>query len=239
MESFQGIFLKQIPFKESSKIMHIYTDEGLKSVLIHGAKRLKSPFLASSDLLNEVICHTSGKDLLTLVDMSIVEHYDHIREDVIKTTFAQHICELILHVADSSIDHKRLKPFLSKVLQRINTTDQAVLYVYMFELKLLYLLGVQPSLKQCLICQSSKDLTLSVLDGGARCETHVEHKEAWSEDVRQLASALYYYDITNDITWTIDDALISECRRFLDRYYEVYLNYRTKSRNVWMGLLGY
>ena len=79
MPAFDGLILKQIPFKESSKILHVYTAEGMKSVLVHGAKKFGSPYLSSSENLNLVRFQAVGKDMLTLTDADLIEESPHLR----------------------------------------------------------------------------------------------------------------------------------------------------------------
>lgn len=239
MEAFQGVILRQIAYKESSKILHVYTDQGLISFLAHGAKRLKSPFLSALDRFNYVQVFATGKDLKTLTDVTVVESFPVLKADLVKLTYLEHIAELVYHVQDSSIDHQKLAPFLYKIMQRVEREQQFIPYLYMFELKLLYLLGIQPALRECLVCKVKTDLVLSVEDGGLRCNHHLEHKEHWSTDLVDLLQTLYYYDLQNPqvILETLETT--KEARLFLDQYYLYHLHYQTKSRHVLMGLLGY
>lgn len=239
MDTFQGVILRQIAYKESSKIIHLYTKKGLVSLLAHGAKRIKSPFLASLDRFNFVEVFATGKDLKTLSDVSVIESYPHLKSDLLKLTFLEHIAELVYHIQDSSIDHEKLAPFFIKIMQRVEQEVDFIPYILMFEIKLLYLLGIQPALKECLICKAKMDLYLSVEDGGLRCISHLEHKESWSADVVALLQTLYYYDLQNPQKLTYDGEVIKEARLFLDRYYVHHLHFQTKSRHVLMGLLGY
>ena len=239
METFQGIILRQVAYKESSKILHIYTSEGLISVLVHGAKRLKSPYLAMMDRYGEVSVFTSGKNLRTLHDASLIHHFDGLKHDFLKSCLAEHLAELVLHIADAQIEHHKLAPFLSKVFFKMEQENNALLYVMMFELKLLYLLGIQPSLKQCVICNQTSNLQFSIEDGGMRCREHLEHIEHWSDESIRIIRLLYYFDIQDVWTEDMKEETLREIRRFIDLYYEVHLQFTTKSRKLLMGLLGY
>ncbi len=239
MDAYQGVILRQIAYKESSKIIHLYTNQGLISLLAHGAKRLKSPFLSSLDRFNMVEVFATGKDLKTLSDVSVIESFPSVKADLMKLTFVEHLAELVYHIQDSSVDHEKLAPFFIKILQRIESVEDYIPYVLMFEIKLLYLLGIQPSLRECVICKVKTDLYLSVSDGGLRCMNHLEHKEIWSSDVILFLQMLYYFDLQKPLPFEHTETLLQEARRFIDQYYFYHFHFQTKSRQVLMGLLGY
>ena len=44
LKEIEGIIIREIPYGETSKIIHVYTNEGVISIMCKGAKTLKSPF---------------------------------------------------------------------------------------------------------------------------------------------------------------------------------------------------
>ena len=48
LKEIEGIIIKEIPYGETSKIIHVYTIDGIVSIMCKGAKQLKSPFRATT-----------------------------------------------------------------------------------------------------------------------------------------------------------------------------------------------
>ena len=48
LKEVEGIIVREIPYGETSKIIHVYTIEGIISIMCKGAKSLKSPFRATT-----------------------------------------------------------------------------------------------------------------------------------------------------------------------------------------------
>ncbi len=174
METFEGLIVKQIAFKESSKILHVYTDTGMVSVLVHGAKKFKSPWLSASENLNVIRIQATGKNLLILTDAEIVSDYRNIKADLIRLTYAQHLLEIIHFFAETEYDHAKFYAFIKKILAKIDSEADYIPFAYLFELKFLFLLGVAPAFGACAECGTKTGLSFRVRSGGAACEEHGE-----------------------------------------------------------------
>ena len=48
LREIEGIIIKEIPYGETSKIIHVYTNEGIVGIMCKGAKTMKSPFRATT-----------------------------------------------------------------------------------------------------------------------------------------------------------------------------------------------
>jgi len=238
METFEGLIVKQIPFQESSKILHLYTAEGMKSVIVHGAKKMTSPYLSASENLNLVRVSAAGKDLLTVTDADLVEGYPAIKADLEKLTYAQHLAELLNDFAESEYDHAKFYAFVKKILTRFETEPDYHAFAYMFELKYLFLLGVAPSFGACAACGKKDGLAFRVRAGGACCPDHAEGPVV-SDEAFAWMRRLYQFDLREPLAERPSPAVSAEIRRVIDDYYAYHLNFRSKSRSVLSGLLGY
>lgn len=236
MEPFEGIVMKQIAFKESSVILHVYGATGMESVMVHGAKKWNSAYLRVVQPFTRIKYHAAGKDLKTLTDADILDVYPGIQADLERSFAAGHLLELVRHHAEGGLDHAKLYPFLVQILKRIDSDPAYSLYVMMFELKLYYLIGVQPRLNGCVVCGQTENLKLSVSGGGACCPDHQGPDASWGESVIDAARTLYYHDIKNPLVWNFEAAVESSLRDFLDQYTLYHLHLKTKSRQLWMGL---
>lgn len=239
MEEYIGIILKRIDYKDSSKIIYMYTKSGLKSFIVHGANKLSSPYLRLTETLSHVSVFASGKNLMVLSDATLLNDYQPIKKDLDKYTYVLHIFELIYSLSESNFDHEKLFGFFLKILAYVESTEAYIPYIYMFEAKLLYLLGVNPLFKQCVICGKKESLSFSVKEGGMCCSEHFNDYSKYSSETISLFQTLYYYDLQKPDVISANISQLKELRILLDNYYSFHLNIETKSRAVLKGLIGY
>jgi DNA repair protein RecO (recombination protein O) len=239
MESVEGLILKQISYKESSKIIYVYTKTGLQSFMARGAKKIKSPFLSATENLMHVLLYATGKGLKTLTEVEVIHDYRQLKENLEKFTYVQHIMEITHFFSENEYDHEKLFGFLIKVLEKVETNTKYIRFINMFELKFLYLLGVNPELHQCVSCGKLTDLVFTIKDGGLVCEDHRQGVPILNASVLHVIKTLYYHDIKNNLENKLDYETMIAIRRWLDDYYQYHLNFKSKSRQILMGLLGY
>lgn len=238
MEEYQGIILKKINFKESSEIIYLYTEIGLIGVLVHGSKTMKSPHLNLTKVLNHVKVIISGKNLKVLRDGEVINGYSSLHSNLEKYTYLLHLVELIYFFATHEHDHEKLYNFLVKIMEQIAEKEEYIPYINMCELKLLYLLGVNPNLNACMICQNSQNLVFSVTEGGVFCANHLP-EVYYQNKVLKAIQKLYYFDLNKEQKLDIDASLLKDIRNVIDEYYEYHLNYHSKTRKMLKGLIGY
>jgi len=234
-----GYVLKRMDYKESSKIVFLYTASGKTSFLVHGANKLSSPYLAKTEVLTKLKVTTVGKGLKICKDIEILDLFPKIKNDLEKYTYCLHILEILQQISDAEIDHEKLFAFLGKIFPLIEIEKEYVPYIYMFESKLLYLLGIQPELQACVVCKRKEVLAFSVKDGGTCCLDHLPLGKTYPRSIIDQFQKIYYYNLDKQSELTLDELAIREIRMLLDEYYQYHLNFETKSRQVLKGLIGY
>ena len=239
LENIKGLVLKSINYKESSKIVYIYTNEGLKSVLVHGSNKLNNRHLNLMRTLNYIDIYATGKDLKTFRDGDVLNDYRQIANDLEKYTYSTHILELIYTFSNHDHDHEKLLNFLIKIFDIVSISNDYIPYLNMIELKLLFLLGINPMFHQCVSCQRTDNLRFSVIEGGMCCEEHLINPTNISIKGLYYLQLLYYFDLSKQEMVEIDITYLKEIRNIIDKYYEYHLNIRTNSRKLLIGLLGY
>jgi len=110
---------------------------------------------------------------MTLTDGAVIADFPQIKSDLEKVAYVSHLMELITAFSESEYNHKKLFDFIIKILRLVEESKTYIRYIYMFELKYLYLLGLAPNFKQCVVCNNDKNLTFSVKSGGYVCENHL------------------------------------------------------------------
>ncbi len=241
MEYIEGLILKKLDYKESSKIIYVYTADGLKSVLVHGSRNPKSPYLNLTRVLNHVGLHVSGKDLLTLRDGDVIQDFRSLKNDLEKFTYILHITEIIYHFSSHDHDHEKLLNFVLKILKMLEDGEKKYIpHLNMIELKLLHLLGVNPHFRHCVSCDKTEDLRFSICEGGMCCKDHYSRGEVEvSNQAVKLMMELYYYDLAKPHLIEYDESTLRELRLVIDKYYEYHLAFRSNSRKMLTGLIGY
>lgn len=226
-------------YKESSKIVFLYTASGKTSFLVHGANKLSSPFLAKTEILTKLKVFTEGKGLKIGKEIEILDLFAGIKSNLEKYTYCLHILEILQQIADAEIDHEKLFAFLGKIFPLIETEPEYIPYIYMFESKLLYLLGIQPELQSCVTCNSKDVIAFSVSDGGMCCLDHLPLCKTYPKSIVDHFLKLYYFNLDKPGELKFDEFTIKEIRHLLDEYYQYHLNFETKSRQLLKGLIGY
>ncbi len=142
----KGIVVKSLDYKENSKIVYIYTKDGMKSVLVKGAKKLKSGFIPVTTTLNLVQVITTDNELPTLIDFSIIDTFENIKNDLKKNLWVNYLLE-ILYKVSNDVNQEKCFSYLLKTIENLTKGIDTLLLVTIFQLKITYLFGVAPLFK--------------------------------------------------------------------------------------------
>lgn len=169
--STEAIVLRTMKYSETSLIATLFTrDHGKMSVLAKGARRKNRPFGAALEPMNHVhavIYHKPQRDLQLITQCDLVARYPAILADLDRMAIGMAAVEL-LHLSTGQ-DEAHPEVFeltldLFKSLQDATHGHQKALYVY--EIKLLGLLGFKPSLRECVSCKKEIGLIEGQMPGG-------------------------------------------------------------------------
>ena len=172
----QGIVVSSVDYKESSKILKVFTRElGIVSVMARGAKRAKSKMqnLTSIFTLANFTLNRS-KDFFYLEDGVILDLNIHLREDI-KNIYAAQLClELVNRSVVENEPQRDIFDLLAKSIRFLGISPNKHRLISMFLIKYISLMGYRPRLAQCVIC-SKKDMEkkgFSIEYGGICCIDH-------------------------------------------------------------------
>ena len=173
IEKVEGIILSTTPYKESSKIINLYTKKyGLISLIAKGANRLKSNLRALT--LNYTygyfyIYYKENKlSLVTQIDL--IDSFSFIKNDIILISYMTYLCDLTKQILKEGNDEELYDNLINSI-KKINEGLDPLIITNIFEIKALDYLGVSPNLDSCVICNSKKDIiTLSSIKGGFLCQ---------------------------------------------------------------------
>jgi len=139
----KGIVLKRINYEETSFILNVLKEDDFVSLIVRGAKRKNSEKLAISEPISLInfVCSKS-KTMPTLIEGTVINEYEHIKESLEKITIASLMSEFILISKDAIIDKNLSYNLLKDSLDVLNSEKNDIeLCLFKFEIVLLKILG--------------------------------------------------------------------------------------------------
>lgn len=235
IKKIEGIIISTVDYKESSKIVNIFTlDEGIIGVIAKGCKNIKSRISATSSVLTYGTFYLKFNkgNMPMLYEVDIIDSFKNIRKDLIKTNYSIFLLELISQVYRYD-KTKKLYELLISGLKKINEGYDAQVITNIIELKLLEHLGIKPEIDCCVNCKSSENLiTISSYKGGLLCEKCIANEGIVQLSTIKLIRMFYYIDISKITKIDINDEVKREIGTFIDDYYERYSGLYIKSKNL-------
>ncbi len=169
-----GLIIKQQNIGEQDKLVTVLTkDVGVLRAFVKGAKNIKNPKSAATDLL----CYSSlsvyeGKEKYIIDEASLIEIFFGLRKDMEKLSLAQYFCELAAYICPTNAN---AAPQLSLILNALhllsNSDKDAELIKACVELRLACLAGYMPDLVMCRGCgvYEAPQVYFSIADGSLKC----------------------------------------------------------------------
>ncbi|MDE6407338.1 MAG: DNA repair protein RecO, partial [Anaeroplasmataceae bacterium] len=163
----EGIVLKTIDYKEKSKLVYLYTPQGILSVKALDATKTKLGFVTT---LNQVEFEMTSGKLPTVTEYSLKKSFYSIYENLTKVGVLAPILDVIFHL-EEGVNHSRIYVFLIQTLNELLTTEDSYQVLSIFLVKMLAVFGIKPELKKCVRCSKTNLVDFSMLEGGALCDS--------------------------------------------------------------------
>lgn len=196
----KGIVLKEIRFKDTSKIIKVYTKEyGRISIMARGAYRPKSKIIANTQPFsyNEYNLH-KGKNFFYLNQGDLLNSFYCIREKMERVAYGSYMLELIEKSLPEEQRHEKIFLLLKKGLTILETLDSDFIkFIISYELKFISFLGYKPYLEACVLCENKnmKSIKFSIENGGIICSNCFKNSpfsfEIDKETYRAMNAFLY------------------------------------------------
>lgn len=228
----EGIVVSEYSFEESSKIIKVFTKDGIIDVIAKGAKKLKSPFFSVTSKLSYGIFNISYKEngLSKLVDADIFNDFRNIKKDISKVSYATYITELIIKVFKHD-SNSNIYDLYMQGLNKINSGYDPLVISNIIRLKMLDYLGIKPIIDRCVECGNTTDIaTISSYYGGYICKHCLKNEKIVSTKTINLVRGLYYVDISKITKLEIPTDVKIELDQFIDDYYDRYSGIYLKSK---------
>ena len=188
----KGFIFKKTARFEADILFTIFTYDFVKIEVVGRAiRKITSKLRAGAELfyLSEIE-FIQGKSYKTLTDSVVLEKFIGIREDIEKLKIAYQIAEVLDNLIKGEQKDGEIFDLLNELFIKLNTYQLTnlptyQLFYYYFLWNLLSILGYQPELFKCVICQNPVDLYnrvyFSVKEGGVICSACAKSKKEVEE----------------------------------------------------------
>lgn len=237
-KTIEGLIIKEIPYGETSKIIHVYTKTGVIGVMCKGARTLKSEFRATT------LKFTYGKfnlyykenKLSTLTSVDIINPLSNIKNDIVLLSYINYLTELTEQVIKQTTDNI-YEEYLNTILKIEEGLDPIVM-CNILEIKYLDYLGVSLNLDSCVGCSKTTNIvTIDGDRGGYICQDCYQNEPIVEPKTIELLRMYYYVEIKSISKLKISAKVRDEINFFLNTYYDRYTGLYLKSKNFLKKLL--
>lgn len=204
MKKTEGVILSELRFRDTSKILTIYTRElGKISVMAKGAYRPKSKVLASTQPFSyNEFQFSKGKNFYYINQIDIIDTFYNVRNNIERIAFGFYILELLDKSIIEEEKNEKIFKLLIKGLNIMSNMDEGYLkFIISYELKYISFLGYRPEITTCVNCnKTSSTMRFSKSQGGLLCSNcfHLDNQAIYTSNSEiQLMQRLLFTSLDN------------------------------------------
>ena len=147
----EAIVLRRSNFGEADRMLTLFSKEfGKIRALAKGARKPQTRKTGHVELfMRSNFMFARGKNIDIITQAELVEAYQSIRTDLVRTTYASYAVELIDHLTAEADRDLQKYSLLSDALEWFATARDLMLTARYYELRLLAVAGFQPQLFHC------------------------------------------------------------------------------------------
>ena len=220
----KGIVINQANSKETDKILTILTpDLGKISVIVKGAKKSSSK-VALSELFVflDLVLYKNTGDIYVLNSAEIIEMFYSLRIDIEKIYYLTYICRLVSDVATENENSFELMQLLLNTIYLFSESKKDNMFIAtVFQIRLLRVLGFNPIIKDCAMCNGEDVSSFSIRDNGLICLACSKQDTGSISLSQSTINALKYILVADSkkvFSFSISDNVLSELRLFIKIY---------------------
>lgn len=167
----QGVVIRSINLGEWDKLLTVFSEgRGKIKVVAKGARKVQSRYASlTQPFCNITFTVYSGKSIHTFGQVTLIESYRAIREDLTKMAYGLYMLELIDIALEDEQAHDDILSLLIACLHILSLTEHVELLLSFFLLRLLNRLGWWLSLAQCPVCGAKSGTRFSIEHLGFPC----------------------------------------------------------------------
>lgn len=234
----RGIVLKTSDYKENGNIITILTSKGLENLIVRGSKKPSSKMRSLVQLFNEIeIVQTDYEGLNTITEGVVTKSFSEFYDNILNMSYASIILEKILILNTSISDYEILYNFLIESFNLLSKTKYPEIITLIFEVKLLYLLGLAPNFKKCGLCGKPGNGHFVLSEGGIICDSCINTSKyliSLSTEETEIFKLLYLIkmDKINQSFYETVKNHYQKINYFIDQYYNYFLDFSSKTKKI-------
>ena len=166
--------MRRVDFGEADRLLTLYSREyGKIKGIAKGARKPQSRKTGHVELfMRSRFFLAKGRNLDIITQAEMIESYVALRSDLIRTTYASYVVELLDRFTVEEDKHSGIYDLLVNALGWFAAAEYLLLAARYYELRLLSLTGFQPRFFQCVSCDEAiieQDQSFSPELGGFLC----------------------------------------------------------------------
>ena len=228
----EGIVIREIPFKNTSKIITLLTKEyKTVSVIAKGAKQIKSKLRTNTIPFTYGFFHMYYKEegLSTLISVDVEDYFLTLKQDIKVYGYACYVTDIAHQVLKQDYDQQIYQLYINTLI-KLNEKFNPSIITNIFMMQILNNLGIAPVIDNCVKCFSEDIITFSVDSGGSLCDKCLGEERIISEKSLKLMRMFLHVDIAKISKLDIKDYLAKEINLYLDLYFDKYSGLYLKSK---------
>lgn len=237
----KGLILFSRHYREQDLLVKIFTESfGKRMFFVKNVAQSKFTSYLQNFTSATFLATINANGFSFLDDISQVQHYQHLSEDIFANAYASVVISLADEAISDNIYDPALYGFLIQTLQLMNDGVDREILTNIFELQILSRFGVQLNFSECVFChRHDLPMDFSFRYNGCICREH------FYEDTRRLhlePNTIYlagqFLEISLDQLKKIyiHDDIKAQLRQFIDQIYDEYVGVRTKAKKFLDGL---
>lgn len=229
----EGVILKRTPYKENDMILHVYTKEyGKIGVLARGVRKMTSKNAsATQEMMVSELTINLRKGLSSLIKATAIDYLRHTKESIESEIIGNYILEYFYRYVEENMPEVKEYEMLMQALQAIERGYHPLLVYLMFNVFVLNHNGVSIDVDGCVVCGSTRVVSISLQDGGFLCEEHLGRHQVYSIDMLKAFRHLHKVSFDRIDLLRIDELILKQLIPIMDYYIEEYtgISLRTKT----------
>jgi len=222
----EGFIISVIPYRETSKIVNIFTKEGLIGCIAKGAKSLKSELRVNTTKFTYgkfLIDFKKNNSLNILREANGINDLINIKNDLLLISYLSYIVELTNQLIKQTDDYESLyNLFISTILKLENKLNPKII-TNIYELKVLDYLGVGINFNCCAKCGNTKDIvTIDGDIGGYVCKNCYTNEFIYDDKTIKMLRMYYLIEMNSISELKISNTVVNNIDRFINIYYDRY-----------------
>jgi DNA repair protein RecO (recombination protein O) len=171
----EAVVLRHSDYGEADRLLTLYTRQlGKTRAIAKGARKIASRKAGHIEPFTHVRLQLAkGRDMLILTQADTVDAYQPLREDLILTSQASYVLELLDRFTyEDELENSVIFRLLTDTLARLASKADPWLVIRYYEMRLLDHLGFRPQLLECANCRreiKAEDQFFSYSAGGVIC----------------------------------------------------------------------